>query len=68
MLRRLVFEDVEVAAGNEDGVGELIALVERAELVPGVNDAKDVVVEGVVEVVGVVESVEVVEAVEMGAR
>jgi hypothetical protein len=62
LLRRLIFEDVEVAAGNEDGVGELVALAERAELVPGVNDAKDVVV------VGVVESVEVVEAVEMGAR
>jgi hypothetical protein len=48
----LIFEDVEVAAGNEDGVGEVVALAERAELVPGVKDAEDVVVEGVVEAVG----------------
>ena len=30
LVRRLIFEDVEVAAGNEDGVGELVALAERA--------------------------------------
>ena len=45
------FEDIEVAAGNEDGVGELVALAERAELVPAVNDAEDVAVEAVEDVV-----------------
>ena len=45
------FEDLEVAAGNEDGVGKLVVFAERAELVPVVNDAEDVKVEEVEEAV-----------------
>jgi hypothetical protein len=37
-----------VTTGNEDGVGELVAPAERAELVPAISDTEDVVVEEVV--------------------
>jgi hypothetical protein len=41
-VETLDFEGVEVAAGDEDGVGDLVVLGRRAELVVAINELEDV--------------------------